>query len=168
MLKDDLGSLFSNLVKEGATLTLRETGNPQFDRFLIDKGFSLYHSLDRNCMSNGEFSKFISRFSAQIPVYNAHNRTIKNRVSNGLSTRFLQGICSDSPLIIQNESSSGVNFIQDFGTGVAINSDLNETLRMIEFNQRQFRANWKFHHHLWAAETFVERFVDSLQKKSHQ
>lgn len=162
MLKDDIGPQLIRLIKNGARVTVRNTGDTGLNNILLEEGFNFYESFDRESMTNGNFSRFVSTFDAQIPIYNAHNSTIRKRVANGLSTRFVQGICSDTPLIIQNESTSGINFIRSHDTGKVMTKNLGEVLNSLLENQSLMRKNWKEKHVSWASESFVGNFLEGL------
>jgi hypothetical protein len=117
MKKDNVSEILTKLQNSGADIFLRESGNEIADQKLIGKGFRVYRNHDRESLTNGSFSEFLDGFSGQLPIYNLSNSTIVKRVSNSLSTRFAQGICSSTPVLVQYEAVFAREFVERHKTG---------------------------------------------------
>jgi hypothetical protein len=166
MRKDDTSKLLMNFKDAGATISLRESGNAILDLKLEDRGFRIYKSFSRDSMTNGKFTSFLDNFSGQLPVYNLANSTIVRRVSNSLSTRFAQGVCSSTPIIIQHQAKFAKEFVDEHETGLYLNEDADQTLSELVRLGPNLRKNWKRNHKLWASETHVNVFRIALEDLS--
>lgn len=162
MRKDDTSRILVNFMEAGANIYLRESGNQYIDQILMENGFHVYKNHSRESMTNGSFSEFIDGFAGQIPIYNTHNSTIRRRVSNGLSTRFAQGVCSSTPMLLNKEAKFSKEFVEDYQIGLYIEGDISNLLFTFFQQNSRFRLNWYQKHHLWASEHYVDEFKHAL------
>lgn len=155
MAKDAVGPDLERMVRAGIAVDVRDPGEDDARDRVIDAGFGLYESHDRDVFGDSRFSDFLASYHGVVAGYRVANRTIHRRVSNGLSTRFSNALGAPAAILVPRGARFAENFFERRPIGFTL--DPGGDLELIgERILGHSRRTWWDHHDSWAGEAVVD------------
>jgi hypothetical protein len=161
MRKDALGGRLLALAEVGAEVWVSSLGSSERPAF----GFQRMPLFTNADIFTGLMATYLSQFTGNLVTYNVHNRTIRRRVSSGLSTRLALAAAVPVAWIVHPASLDLCREVwQSHSPAVVAECAPSDVLKRLAAAESETRAAWSSAQEVLAIENYLPDLLTLLDR----